>query len=108
MKNINLVAKIASGRISTLLAAAESRTVEKSDESNKLAKRYTHLAQRIRSHYNVGIPKELKHRICKKCGNFLVPGVNCKVRVASVHGYVAYVCECGAERHLFYKKKHRV
>lgn len=105
MKNAELVAKVASGRIRTLLADAEAKTTEKTASSTKLARRYVSLARRISSHYKVSMPRELKHRICRNCGNFLVPGVNCSVRVASVHGYVAYVCECGEERHLFYKKK---
>lgn len=105
MKNVNLIEKIASNRVELLLANAERRTLEKSALSRGLAKRYVSLARKMSSHYNVPIPKELRYRICKKCGNFLVPGINCRVQVASAHGYVAYVCECGAERHIFYKDK---
>jgi ribonuclease P protein subunit RPR2 len=104
MKNASLVGKIALERIMILLDLAEARTLEKSDVSKKLARRYTHLAMEISSHYKISIPKELKHRVCIRCGNFLVPGMNCTVRVVSSHGYVAYACECGKERHVFYKK----
>ena len=107
MKNEHLMDKIASDRIAMLLAYAEARTLEKTAPSKKLAKRYVDLARKISSHYQVSIPKGLKYRICRGCGNFLVPGLNCSVRVASSHGYVAYVCECGEERHVFYKKRAR-
>lgn len=108
MKNANVIQKIASERMQMLLAYAEAKTIEKSASSKKLAGRYVSLAKKISSHYKVSMPRELKYRICRKCGNFLVPGLNCSVRVASSHGYVAYVCECGEERHVFYKKKPRL
>ena len=105
MKNAFLMEKIASDRIKVLLNLAEVKTLDKQAGSARLAKRYVGLAKRVSMHYGVGIPKELKQRICRNCGNFLVPGANCSVKLASSHGYLAYLCECGAERHIFYKKK---
>jgi ribonuclease P protein subunit RPR2 len=107
MKNISLIKKVALGRIGMLLALAEAKTIENTQESRRLAKRYVSLARSISSHYKISIPKKLKNKVCTKCGNFLVPGINCSVRVASTHGYVAYVCECGKERHVFYKNPRR-
>ena len=104
MKNVDLTRKIALGRINVLLSLAEQRTLEKSAPSEKLARRYVSLARKMSSHYKVTIPKKLKDRICRSCGNFMIPGINCRVKVASVHGYVAYVCECGEEKHIFYKR----
>jgi ribonuclease P protein subunit RPR2 len=105
MKNESLARKIALERIRVLLALAEARTVENSKESRRLAKRYTDIARKISSHYKVTIPKDLKYRVCSGCGNFLVPGINCTVRLASSHGYIAYSCECGNERHFLYKTR---
>ena len=105
MRNESLTRRIALERIRILLGLSEARTVENSKESRKLAKRYTHIASEISSHYKVSIPKDLKYRVCGRCGNFLVPGINCTVRLASAHGYVAYTCECGKERHVMYKKR---
>lgn len=105
MKNVSLVRKIASSRIENLLDLAKQRTLEKTADSEILAKRYVKLARKISSHYKVGIPKELKYRVCRNCGNFLIPGINCSVRLASVHKYLVYRCDCGEERHIFYKKK---
>jgi ribonuclease P protein subunit RPR2 len=103
MKNVSLIKKVALGRIRMLLALAEAKTIENTQESRRLAKRYVTLARNMSSRYKISIPKELKNKVCTNCGNFLVPGIDCSVRVASVHGYVAYVCECGKERHVFYK-----
>lgn len=105
MHNEALAKRIAASRIDTLLALAESRTLEKSEAGGRLAKRYVDIAMRISAHYKVPIPDALKHRICKNCSNFLVPGINCKAVVASVHGYVAYVCDCGSETHVPYIRK---
>lgn len=105
MKNEALVKRTALFRIRRLLGMAEERTVENTDDSRRLAKRYSGIAERISTHYRVEIPKALKSRICRKCGNFLVPGINCSVRLASSHGYVAYACECGNEVHVHYRAR---
>ena len=103
MKNAGIVDKIATERIGILLYLAEKRTLEKGEESKGLARRYVKLAREISSHYQISIPKRLKNRVCRGCGNFLIPGINCRVRLASSKGYAAYVCECGEEKHIFYK-----
>lgn len=105
MKNESLVKRTALTRIRRLLAMAEDRTRENTATSRKLAKRYVGIAERISAHYRVRIPNVLRLRICKKCGNFLIPGINCDVRLASAHGYVAYACECGKEVHVHYRAK---
>ncbi len=102
MKN-NLVKEIAKDRVEKLLKFAEERALENTEASKKLSKRYVQLARKISMHYKVSIPKELKNRICKKCNNFLIPGINCSVRLASSKRFLVYKCECGAEKHIFYK-----
>ena len=44
--------------------------------------RYVQLARRIAMRYNIRLPQELKRRVCKKCHRYLVPGVNCRVRMS--------------------------
>lgn len=105
MKNESLVRRTALFRIGKLIRMAEARTVENTGPSRKLARRYVLLAERISTHYKVKIPKALKSKICKGCGNLLVPGVNCRVRLASAHGYAAYACECGDEVHVHYRAR---
>jgi ribonuclease P protein subunit RPR2 len=103
MKNESLVRRTALFRMRRLLALAEERTVKNTPDSRRLAKRYAGIAERISTHYKVKMPKALDSKVCRKCGNFLVPGINCNVRLASSHGYVAYACECGNEVHVHYR-----
>ncbi|MEM0074364.1 MAG: hypothetical protein QXF85_00530 [Candidatus Micrarchaeaceae archaeon] len=105
MKNKNVVRELASDRISRLLGLAEAMARQNTELSRDLEKRYVRLASRISAHYKVKMPKELEQKICKKCNNFLVPGINCTVRLASGRKYIVYKCECGAERHIFYGNK---
>ncbi len=89
-------------RISRLLSLAKE-SLNKNSPMSGMGKRYVRIAEEISSHYKVGIPKTLKVQVCRKCHSPLVPGVNAVVRAVSSGGYVAYKCECGAERHIFYK-----
>jgi ribonuclease P protein subunit RPR2 len=56
----------------------------------KLSDRYVHLARKIAMKYKVRIPSQLKKRFCKHCYKYLVPSVNCRVRVQ--RGKVVYYC----------------
>ncbi len=60
------------------------------NKNPKLADRYVALARKIAMRYKVRIPPELKRKFCKYCHTYLVPGVNCRVRVQ--HGKVIYYC----------------
>ena len=60
--------------IDSLLSLAES--------DDKKSKRYTELAKKKSRKYKVPLQKT-KRKICKKCGAFLVPGKNLRVRRAS-------------------------
>ena len=104
MKNADLMGRIAAERIAMLMRMAEKTTLWKTADSRRLAKRYARLALKISEHYKVKLPELAKNKVCKKCGNFLVPGLNCSVRLASSHGYAVYTCECGEEKHVFYKR----
>lgn len=94
--------QIAGERIERLFKLAEERTRLGTERSDKLSKRYIGLARRISSHYKVKMPKKIRDGICKKCNSVLIPGINAKVRKSS-HGYMAYKCNCGAEKRVFLK-----
>jgi ribonuclease P protein subunit RPR2 len=47
----------------------------------KLAQRQASLARKISTRYRIGMPYEMKLNFCKKCKNFIVPGVNSKIRI---------------------------
>lgn len=102
-KNSQLARRIAEDRIQKLYALSQRMTVERDEGSRKLAKRYVSIMKRISSHYKVALPKKIKERICRRCGNALVPGINCRVRLSPKNGYIIYKCECGNENHIFYK-----
>ena len=66
----------------------EARDVFK--KKPRLADRYVYLARKIAMKYKVRIPPELKRKFCKYCHTYLVPSVNCRVRVQ--RGKVVYYC----------------
>jgi ribonuclease P protein subunit RPR2 len=59
-------------------------------EDSKLSDRYVELARKIAMKYKVRIRAELKRRFCKHCYKYLMPGVNCRVRMHN--GKVVYYC----------------
>jgi len=87
---------IARERIDILLAQAESVF----GNNPELSKRYVELARRIGMKAGVRLTREQKSRICKRCGSFLVPGVNCRVRTRSEFGTIVLITclECGAKK----------
>ena len=99
-----VVRQVAEQRMSRLFELARLRTVQQSSQSHRLARRYIKIARAIGSHYKVNTPKEMKEFTCKKCDCVLIPGLNCKVRIASSKKYIVYLCEsCKTEKHIFYK-----
>lgn len=72
---------IASQRMARLFELAEKAF----HENPKQADRYVALARRIGTRHRVRIPKEFRRRMCKKCGAYLVPGVNSKTRLDGVN-----------------------
>ena len=47
----------------------------------KLAQRQAYLAKKISTRYRIAMPYEMKMNYCKKCKNFIVPGVTSRIRV---------------------------
>ncbi len=81
--------RIALERIKILLD--EARNVFK--DSKGMANRYVTLARKISMKYKVSIPRQYKRMFCKHCYKFLMPGVNCRVRLQG-HKVVYYCLEC--------------
>jgi ribonuclease P protein subunit RPR2 len=81
--------KIALERIEILFK--EANKVFKKDK--KLADRYVELARKIAMKYKARIPSKFQKQFCKHCYKFLMPNVNCRVRLKE--GKVVYYClEC--------------
>ncbi|MBU2590120.1 MAG: ribonuclease P [Nanoarchaeota archaeon] len=76
MKKKNQQEKIAKERIECLFELADKHF--KTNPS--LSKRYVTLARKISTRTNTRIPAKFKIKFCKDCSNYLVPGINQRVR----------------------------
>jgi len=85
--------EIARERIEKLFDLAE----EHFRENPLLSDRYVELARKIGMKCQVRMPARLKMRFCRRCGSFLIAGVNSKFRVRSDgDGRVVVTClRCG-------------
>ena len=81
--------KIAKERIKFLFQLAK----ESFKDNSKLADNYARLARRIAMKFRIRLSAELKKKICKNCHRFLVPGVNCRVRLHK-HRVIYYCIAC--------------
>ena len=69
---------IAKNRIQHLFRLAEEHALY---DRLELSDRYVFLARKISMRYLVPIPAEFKRRVCKHCYCYLMPGINCRVRI---------------------------
>ncbi len=69
--------KIALERIHRLFKLAR----EMIHEDPALAQRYVDIARRIAMRVQVRLPVEYRRMVCRHCKGFIVPGVNCRVRI---------------------------
>ena len=81
--------KIAKRRISFLFRLAK----EHFREDSKLSDKYVKMARRIAMKYKIRLPSQFKKRVCKNCHRYLVPGVNCRVRLHK-HRLIYYCFGC--------------
>lgn len=52
-------------------------------EDPELAQRYVEIARKIAMRTRVRLPKEYRRQVCRRCKSFVLPGVNCHVRIQS-------------------------
>ncbi len=102
IRNEKLLKSIADARIERLFGLAKGR-IMLNGHSDGLSRRYIGIADSIISHYKVSPGLHMKREVCKKCKSVLIPGMNCAVRLVSDKGYAAVKCECGEDKHIFYK-----
>ncbi len=100
-KNKAIARDISQERISRLFDLA----LEEFPCDPSRSERYVSLARKIGMRHRVNIPSELKRYMCKKCGSFLVPGKNSRIRLKG--GCIIVTClECGAiKRYPFNERK---
>jgi ribonuclease P protein subunit RPR2 len=51
------------------------------NEDSALAQRYVNMARKVAMTAKVRLPKEYRHQVCRHCKSFILPGVNCRVRI---------------------------
>ena len=95
--------QIALERISILFALARGKLKEEPE----LAQRYAKLAREIGMHYKVRLPLEYRRMICKNCKEFILPGVNCRVRTRTRReSHVVITClKCGGQTRIPLRQK---
>jgi len=71
------VRQIAYERIRILFNLAKQVVHERPD----LADRYVEIARRVAMKARVHLPKEFRLLVCRRCKRFILPGVNCRVRI---------------------------
>jgi len=75
-------------------------------KDKKLSNRYVQLARRIAMKYKVKMPSELKKRFCSNCHHYLVPPINCRVRIRN-RKLVYYCADCRHFMRFPYTKKQK-
>ena len=58
-----------------------------------LSSKYVKLARRLAMKYRIKLPSELKKKFCRHCYSYLIPGVNCRVRIHK-HRVIYYCFGC--------------
>jgi len=58
-----------------------SNAISNSRKFPKLSQRQAYLAKKISTRYRIAMPYEMKMNFCKKCKNFIVPGVTSRIRI---------------------------
>ena len=62
-------------------------------KDSKLSDKHIQLARRLAMKYKIKLPSELKKQFCKHCYSYLVPGINCRVRIHK-HRVIYYCIKC--------------
>ena len=55
--------------------------ISNSRANPELAQRQAQLAKKLSTKYRIQMPYEIRMSFCKKCKNFIVPGLNSRIRV---------------------------
>ncbi|MEM3596799.1 MAG: ribonuclease P [Candidatus Bathyarchaeia archaeon] len=97
--------RIAMQRIQTLFHLAK----EIFREDPALAQRYVDIARKIAMAAKVRLPKEYRRQVCRHCKSFILPGVNCRVRIKQRREpHVVITClKCGGHMRIPLKSRRR-
>jgi len=98
--------QIAKQRIQTLFTLAK----ETFNKDPNLAQRYVDIARKIAMAARIQLPRKYKRQVCRYCKSFILPGVNCRVRIKQRREpHVVITClECGKQTRIPLKRKKRM
>lgn len=90
-------------RIQTLFSLAE----ETIHENPALAQRHVNIARKIAMAARIRLPKKYRREICRHCKSFILPGVNCRVRIKQQREpHVTITClNCGKQTRIMLRLK---
>lgn len=73
----------------------------------ELAQHYINIARKIAMAAKMRLPKECRQRICRHCKSYILPGVNCRVRLKQQREpHVTITCiKCGRSMRIPLKRK---
>lgn len=71
-----------------------------------LAQRYIRIARRVAMAAKIRLPKEYRQQVCKTCKSFILPGVNCRIRIRQKReSHLVITClNCGEQMRIPLKK----
>jgi len=95
--------RIAKQRIETLFKLAKTTI----NENPTLATEYVQTARKIAMSARVSLPTEYRRQVCKHCKSFILPGINCKVRLQQKREpHAVITClKCGGKTRIPLKQK---
>ncbi len=72
-----------------------------------LAQRYVHIARKVAMAARVRLPQEYRQQVCRTCKSFILPGVNCRVRIRQKREpHIVITClDCGEQMRIPLKKR---
>jgi ribonuclease P protein subunit RPR2 len=97
--------RIAMQRIQRLFNLAK----ENFQKDPSSAQRYVRTARKIAMAARIRLPREYRHQVCRYCKSFILPGVNCRVRIRQLREpHMVLTClNCGKQMRIPLKKKEK-
>ena len=77
------------------------------NEDPALAQSYVNMARKVAMTARVRLPKEYRRQVCRHCKSFILPGVNCRVRIKQRREpHLVITClNCGEQMRIPLRKK---
>ncbi len=99
------IKRIALQRIRTLFSLAG----EIIHDDPVLAQRYVDVARKVAMAARVRLPREYRRQVCRYCKSFILPGVNCRVRIKQRReSHVVITClNCGKQMRIPLRRRER-